>query len=49
MDYYLGIDLGTSSLKIILADNQGRILGNSSSSFSIISEKEGYSEENPTD
>ncbi|MGM0168588.1 xylulokinase [Enterococcus sp. AZ135] len=49
MSYFLGVDLGTSSLKIILGDEKGNLLGNSSSSFAILSEKIGYSEENPSD
>lgn len=47
MRFFLGVDLGTSSLKIILGNEKGRILGSTSSSFSISSPREGYSEENP--
>lgn len=47
--YYLGIDLGTSSLKILLGDDKGNILGNQSSSFDLSAPKENYSEENPRD
>ena len=48
MSYYLGVDLGTSSLKIILG-RDGKLLGSSNSSFTINSQKVGYSEENPND
>lgn len=49
MNFFLGVDLGTSSLKIILGDEKGRLLGSSSSSFSITSTQIGYSEQNPKD
>ncbi|MDM8213791.1 xylulokinase [Enterococcus hirae] len=49
MDCFLGIDLGTSSLKIIAASANGEMIGSVNKSFSIISEKEGFSEENPKD
>ncbi|MBO0454228.1 xylulokinase [Candidatus Enterococcus murrayae] len=49
MKTYLGIDLGTSSLKIIAGDAEGNVIGKASSSFEILSEKKGYSEERPQD
>lgn len=49
MSYFLGVDLGTSSLKIILGDEKGNLLGSTSSSFMITSSQAGYSEENPND
>ena len=49
MRYFLGVDLGTSSLKIILGDEEGNLLGSTSSSFSIQSSQNGYSEEDPND
>ncbi len=49
MDYYLGVDLGTSSLKILAATSKGAIIGQTSRAFSIISTQANYSEENPQD
>ncbi|EUJ32287.1 xylulokinase [Listeria floridensis FSL S10-1187] len=49
MTYFIGVDLGTSSLKMIAATEEGEILATASSSFSIISEQVGFSEENPAD
>lgn len=49
MEYFLGVDLGTSSLKILAATSEGQILGQTSCSFSIISTQANYSEENPKD
>ncbi|MGG5332719.1 xylulokinase [Enterococcus sp. AZ163] len=49
MTYFLGVDLGTSSLKIILGNDTGELLGSTSSTFAISSPKAGYSEENPVD
>lgn len=47
MSYYVGVDLGTGSIKIVLADESGEILGKESSDFSIISSQANYSEQNP--
>jgi xylulokinase len=46
---YLGIDLGTSSLKILLADEEGKIIDKESAEYSIYFPKEKYSEQNPDD
>lgn len=48
MPYYMGVDLGTSSIKLLLA-SEGKIIGSTSSSFTIVSEKANYSEQNPAD
>lgn len=47
MNYYLGVDLGSSSLKIIVGDEKGGILGSESSAYAIVSEHTGYSEQDP--
>lgn len=47
MRLFLGVDLGTSSLKIILGNEEGKILGSASRPFSISSPQADYSEENP--
>ena len=44
---YIGIDLGTSSVKIILIDNNQNILASSNYNISSQSPKDGYSEQNP--
>ncbi|MBF0779244.1 xylulokinase [Streptococcus cuniculi] len=49
MEYVLGLDLGTSSLKGIVVDKAGNIVMEASSSYQILSEQVGYSEQNPQD
>ena len=44
---YIGIDLGTSSVKAILIDNSQKILATSHSPLTTQSPKNGYSEQNP--
>ena len=44
---YIGIDLGTSSIKMILIDVDQNILAKSSKALSIQTPKDGYSEQNP--
>ena len=46
---YLGIDLGTSSLKASIADEKGNILLSSSRSYPLLMPKENYTEQNPED
>lgn len=47
--YYIGIDLGTSSVKIILADEAGHILKSVSREYPLSFPKPGWSEQNPYD
>ena len=47
MAYVLGIDLGTSSLKGILINKQGEVVGESSYDYPIETPKIGCSEQNP--
>lgn len=47
--YYIGIDLGTSSAKGILADKSGRILKEASVEYPVFYPHEGWSEQNPCD
>lgn len=49
MACYVGVDLGTSSIKMIAARGDGTILATTTSPFSILSEEPLYSEENPQD
>ena len=44
---FIGIDLGTSSVKMILADNKQNIIATSSSPLTVQNPKDGYSEQNP--
>jgi xylulokinase len=46
---YLGIDLGTSSLKASLANSKGEIICTYSSSYNVSYPFENYSEQNPND
>ena len=44
---FIGIDLGTSSVKMILIDHEQNILATSYSSLTVQSPKDGYNEQNP--
>ena len=44
---FIGIDLGTSSVKMILTDHEQNILATSNSNLSVQSPKDGFSEQNP--
>ncbi len=46
---YIGIDLGTSSVKMILCDGDGNVLKSVTEEYPIYYPKEGYSEQNPKD
>jgi len=47
MKYVIGVDLGTSSVKTLLVDQQGEIKGEATASYPLIHERPGYSEQNP--
>ncbi len=47
--YLLGIDLGTSALKTVLADEKGTILDQVSETYPIYMDRPGYSEQKPED
>lgn len=49
MKYYLGIDLGTSSIKVSLADEKGNIIDSESSSYPLILPKPNWSEQDPNE
>jgi xylulokinase len=44
---FIGIDLGTSSVKMILTDHEQNILATSNSPLTVQNPKDGYSEQNP--
>lgn len=47
MKYVIGVDLGTSAVKILLVDKNGEVVQSVSKSYPLIQEKTGYSEQNP--
>jgi xylulokinase len=47
MKYVIGIDLGTSAVKILLVNQAGVVSQEVSRSYPLIQEKSGYSEQNP--
>lgn len=49
MRYYIGLDLGTSSLKGILTDSLGNIIKEASSKYDVIYPHDGWTEQNPSD
>lgn len=46
---YLGVDLGTSSVKLVLADGEGRIADSASAKYPLLLSEDGWSEQNPED
>lgn len=49
MKYYIGADLGTSALKLLLVDNSGKTHKIVSKSYSVYYPNPGWSEQNPED
>jgi xylulokinase len=47
MKYVIGVDLGTSAVKILLVNQDGEVCKEVSKSYPLIIEKSGYSEQNP--
>lgn len=47
--YYIGVDLGTSAVKLILMQEDGRVIRTVSKEYSIFFPKPGWSEQNPED
>lgn len=47
MKYVIGVDLGTSAVKILLVNQTGEVCHEVSKSYPLIIEKSGYSEQNP--
>ncbi|MBD8069057.1 xylulokinase [Bacillus sp. PS06] len=47
MKYVIGIDLGTSAVKVLLVNQNGDVVQEASKSYPLIQEKSGYSEQNP--
>ena len=49
MKYYLGIDLGSSSIKVSLADSSGSILDSESKDYPLILPRPNWSEQDPAE
>jgi xylulokinase len=49
MKYVIGVDLGTSAVKILLMNSQGEVCIEISKSYPLIQEKSGYSEQDPNE
>lgn len=47
MKYVMGIDLGTSGVKAILVDEDGKVCGEATKPYRLIQHKPGYCEQNP--
>lgn len=49
MEYVVGIDLGTSSLKGIVTNKTGKVIACASEHYSFFQKQTGWSEQNPDD
>lgn len=49
MRYYIGADLGTSAIKLLLVNEIGEVINEVSESYPLFSPKTNYSEQNPID
>ena len=49
MEYFIGIDLGTSAVKLLLVDGTGKICGTVSRDYPLFFPHPGWSEQNPED
>lgn len=47
MKYVIGVDLGTSAVKLLLVNQDGEVKAEVSKAYPLIQEKTGYSEQNP--
>ena len=47
--YFIGIDLGTSSMKMLLTDNKGNIINNVSEAYDIFYPRPNWAQQNPED
>ena len=46
---YIGVDLGTSAVKLLLMDGDGTIIKTVSKEYPIFFPQDGWSEQNPSD
>lgn len=49
MKTYLGVDLGTSSVKVLLVNEKGETINESTKSYPLLTPKSGWTEQNPND
>lgn len=49
MKHVIGVDLGTSAVKLLLVNQHGKVVTEVSKDYPLIQEKTGYSEQNPQD
>lgn len=49
MEYFIGADLGTSAIKLLLVNGDGEVVRERSESYPLYSPKDNYSEQNPDD
>lgn len=49
MSYVLGVDLGTSAVKVLLVNRDGQVVAEVSKEYPLYQEKSGYSEQEPED
>ena len=49
MSYYIGADLGTSALKLILTDENGKIINSVTKEYDLSFPNPGWSEQSPAD
>ncbi|MBQ7900573.1 MAG: hypothetical protein IJ365_01240 [Clostridia bacterium] len=49
MNYYIGADLGTSALKLLLTDRDKNMIKSVTKSYAVAYPKPGWSEQNPID
>ncbi|MFD1414940.1 xylulokinase [Oceanobacillus jeddahense] len=49
MKYVIGVDLGTSAVKLLLVNQKGKVVQEVSKEYPLMQEKAGYSEQNPED
>jgi len=49
MKYVIGVDLGTSAVKVLLVDQEGRVAAEASEAYPLHQPKSGYSEQDPED
>lgn len=47
MRYVIGVDLGTSAVKVLLVDQSGHVVSESAEDYPLIQKKSGYSEQEP--
>lgn len=47
MKYVIGVDLGTSAVKLLLVNQEGKVINEVSKPYPLIQERTGYSEQNP--